>query len=169
MQKSSYHMRCGHYRPQSRIWLTHVFGHSSAWAEYWKRNMNETWFREHPQHHFIKLYPHLAVPFVIHGDGAPIGKTRDLRVIQWSSPIVLDHTTLSKTLVCSMNDSKNLMSAHHERSIDEVIAWSFRVAGQNKHPSHSHDGKQMVLTVSNTRICIFWAPSPGQGWGPCSR
>ena len=53
---------------------------------------------------FIIEFPHLACPYVIYGDEAPISKhgNRAIRVLQWSSPVTRA-PTLQRKLILAMN------------------------------------------------------------------
>ena len=85
------------------------------------------------------------VPYLLHGDDAPMGKGgRSLRVLQWSSPATHNRRTLMKKLVLAMNLCKMPFARHHEKTIDEVIAWSFTLATKGRWPTCDHLGNTLT-------------------------
>jgi len=93
---------------------------------------------------FIEQNPHLACPYIIHGDEAPISKhsNRAIRVLQWSSP-VSRVPTLEKKLVIAMNYSQDPLVKAQQNIIDGVAVWSFTQCLANAFPTTDHAGKHL--------------------------
>ena len=110
------------------------------------RTCVEPWVRAHPSYQDICNKPELCIPMRIHGDDAPLGRSRGMMILQFCSVMCAKvQTWLSRFLMVAVI-LQHVVPGVTMEPLYDAIAWSFKVLASGFMPDCDHLGNEFLAT-----------------------